>query len=217
MMISVCLVWFDINFFKTTLVMSQILRPTNALLCVFHSCLHMIVCCWANLSPLHCLWGGETSLKCKIITCRHALYICCCLDLGTFWFICVCFCVVVVEASPHYYWIWARRTQPLCWCWLSQSTRSWFIPCVRLYSPVLQRPLCLWVFCSFPSLPLFLTTTLKGVVFNVIIGTMVDEVRGRAAHNHIKGDPLVLWMFNHLWKLFFQRNVRIFEIRAITD
>lgn len=197
--------------------MSQILHPTNALLCVFHSCLHMIVCCWANLSPLHCLWGGETSLKCKIITCRHALYICCCLDLGTFWFICVCFCVVVVEASPHYYWIWARRTQPLCWCWLSQSTRSWFIPCVRLYSPVLQRPLCLWVFCSFPSLPLFLTTTLKGVVFNVIIGTMVDEVRGRAAHNHIKGDPLVLWMFNHLWKLFFQRNVRIFEIRAITD
>lgn len=133
---------------------------SNTPLCVFHSCLHMIVCCWANLCPLHCLSGGETSLNAEL---KHILYscICCCVDLKSFDFICVCFCVSVVEASPHYYWIWARRTQPLCWCWLSPSTRSWFIPCVRLCSPVLQRLLCLYVLCSFHPFSLVQLGTLR--------------------------------------------------------
>lgn len=62
---------------------------SNTPLCVFHSCLHMIVCCWANLCPLHCLSGGEASLNAQS---KRMLYscICCCLDLKSFDFICVC-------------------------------------------------------------------------------------------------------------------------------
>lgn len=51
---------------------------------------------------------------------------------------------------------------------------------------------------------------LNGVEFNVIRGTMVDEVRGRAAGNHIKETPLALRLFsNYFLKNVLQRNVRL--------
>lgn len=33
------------------------------------------------------------------------------------------------------------------------------------------------------------------VVFNVIIDLMMDEVTGKVAYDHIKGNPIVLWNF----------------------
>lgn len=61
------------------------------LLCVFHSCLHMIVCCWANLCPLHCLSGGETSLN---VESKHVLLYLLLSWSGIIWFyLCVFLCL----------------------------------------------------------------------------------------------------------------------------
>uniref|UniRef100_A0A8C2WF18 DENN/MADD domain containing 4A n=1 Tax=Cyclopterus lumpus TaxID=8103 RepID=A0A8C2WF18_CYCLU len=59
---------------------------------------------------------------------------------------------ILVQLSPHDSLILSQpvssplplRTQPLCWCWLSQSTRSWFIPCMifPFHWPCPYIPLC---------------------------------------------------------------------------
>lgn len=155
---------------------------SNALLCIFHSCLRMTAWYWANLSPLRCLSGMETSVECKITTWKHTVFLA--FLIWNHLFFCVCVCVVVhqwwkpfhitAESGPekrsHSAGVGCHRAQdPGSFPASSCTHQCYRGPCV-----------CKSFVLFFPS-PLFLIITPKKVVFNVIIGKMADEVRGKAA------------------------------------